>query len=617
MSEETRRPGCFTRVFQGLDIFRKVVLNLVFFFLLFLFLILLFSGEDLPEVPDGGALVIAPQGAIVEKHTTDPAERAIAEALDDPILEVLLRDVLDGLEMAAEDDRIQAVVLDLNGLGSVGPSKLLEIEAALAKVREAGKTIVATADVYSQHAYYLAAQADEVFMHDVGLAVLQGYGAYPVYFREGLDRLGVDVNVFRVGTYKSAVEPFLRNDMSPEAEEANLDWLSDLWTVYVDGVAEAREIPAQAVRDTVQNLRAGLESRNGDTAQYALDTGFVDTIGSRQDFEDRMLELVGEDESGETFAQISLRDYLRAERLPDILPSQRRVAVLVAQGPIVDGRGDEASVGGESFAEQIRNARHDDSVKAIVLRVDSPGGSAFASELIRQELVAARAEGLPVVVSMSSVAASGGYWISTASDEIWALPNTITGSIGIFGIIPTFEDPMQEYLGANVDGVGTTDWAGAFRLDMELGEDAAAVIQLIIEKGYRDFLERVSESRGMTVEQVDEIAQGRVWSGQDALARGLVDELGGLEGAVARAAELADLEDFDVYYPQPDLDWIDQIFVDMSAKLLSRVGPRVLPTPTASGPVRDVYDWIARESRRLELFNDPRGAYAYCFCEVE
>lgn len=617
MTDETKQTGCFGRVFRGLDLFRKVVLNLVFFFLLFLFLVLLFSGEDLPEVPDGGALVIAPEGTIVEKYTTDPLERAIADALDGPIREVLLRDVIDGLELATEDDDIQAVVLDLNGLGGVGPSKLLEIERALEGVRDAGKTIVATADVYSQHGYYLAARADEVYVHDLGGAVLQGYGVYQAYFKEGLDRLGVDVNVFRVGEYKSAVEPFLRDDMSPEAEEANLAWLGDLWTVFVDGVAEARGMDASAVRGYVQDLRSGLAAREGDSARYALDSGLVDHVGGRQAFEDRMIELVGHDEEEESFARVSLKDYLRVERPPEILPSQRRVAVLVAQGPIVDGEGDEATVGGDAFAREIRRAREDDSVKAVVLRVDSPGGSAFASEIIRQELAAARADGLPVVVSMSSVAASGGYWISTASDEIWALPNTITGSIGIFGVIPTFEDPLEEYLGTHVDGVGTTEWSDAFRLDMELEEDAAAVIQLLIEKGYRDFLERVAQARDMTTEQVDQIARGRVWSGEDAHARGLVDELGGLDGAVARAAELAELEDYDVYYPQPEMDWLDQLFVDMSAQMLARVRPQMLRSSAVPGPVRNLYDWIARESQRLALFNDPRGTYAYCFCEVQ
>lgn len=617
MTEETttKRPrrGIFSRLWGALDATRRVTINLLFLAVVIFVLVLLFSDSG-PEVPQKTALVIAPQGAVVEQLEGDPIDRAFAEAMDQLEPQTLFRDVLEALETARTDDRVEVVVLDLNQMAGIGPSKLRELSAAVGGLREAGKQVIATSDNYTQHTYYVASLADEVFLHDMGMVLLEGYSSYNSYFKDGLDRLEVDVNVFRVGEYKSAVEPFLRNDMSAEAKEANLAWLGDLWGTYLQDVAAARAVDPSQLSQYIESYQTLLAAHDGDTARVALEAGLVDRIGSRGDFEARMIELLGEDEETRTFPQVDMESYLTATR-PAVEPFGDKVAVVVASGQILDGRQPPGTIGGDSTAELIREARMDEAVKALVLRVDSPGGSAFASEIIRQELEAARRQGLPVVVSMSSVAASGGYWISTASDEIWAQPNTITGSIGIFGLFPTFQKPLQKYLGTTVDGVGTTPMAGAFRLDRPLDPEIGQTIQTVIERGYQDFLERVAEAREMTPEQVDRIARGRVWSGADAHELGLVDQLGGLPEAIASAAEKAGVSDYRVWYPEPELDFLDQVLIDMTATVAAKLGAGVKSTlPPA--PVRSLYGLLSREAERLTRLNDPNGVYAYCFCEV-
>jgi protease-4 len=506
-------------------------------------------------------------------------------------------------------------------------TKLEDLRDAVAGFKTSGKTVLATADDYSQTAYYLAAQADEIYLHEMGLVVLPGFGRYVTHFKDGLDRLGVDVHVFRVGEYKSAVEPFLRNDMSDEAKEANLDWLGDLWRAWIADVAAARGLSEERLLDYVHRFPELLRQQAGDAARAALEAGLVDHVGERDMVRDRLVELVGEDETTHSFQGVSYQDYLahlgsdRAS-LGGGSGDDDQVAVLVARGDILDGRRPPGEIGGDSTAALVRQARDDDTVKALVLRVDSGGGSAFASEVIRRELELLREAGKPVVISMGTVAASGGYWIATASDEIWASPTTITGSIGIFGIFPTFQKPLARYLGMHVDGVGTTPLAGALRPDRELSAEAAEAIQQITDRGYQEFLDRVAEARGMTPEEVDRIARGRVWSGEDAHAKGLVDHLGGLDQAIAAAAQRAGLEGgYGITWLEQELDFEEQLAADLlsrATEVFGLEGRARMPAAAALGAVEP----LLRSAGSLDgvtraALADPRGLVAHCLCEVE
>jgi protease-4 len=500
------------------------------------------------------------------------------------------------------------LVLDLSAFSGARLTKLEDVRDAIVDFKTGGKQVIATADTYTQDGYYLAAFADEILVHEMGMVVLEGFGRYRMYLKDGIDKLGLDVHVFRVGEYKSAVEPYLRNDMSPEAREADSEWLGDLWRIYLDEVAAARGLSAASIDEYAQNLPRFVAAAGGDTARAALDAGLVDAALSRIGVRDRLIELVGEDEDSHSFNQVAFDDYL--ETLDDDRFGRKakgdRVGVVVARGTILDGSQPPGTIGGDSTAALIRQARTDDHVKAIVLRVDSGGGSAFASEVIRRECEAARADGKPVIASMGSVAASGGYWISTASDQIWAYPSTITGSIGIFGVIPTYQRPLAELLGVRVDGVGTAPLVGV-RPDRELSPEVGELVQGVIDHGYLEFLERVAASRGMTVEEVDPIARGRVWSGQDAFDRGLVDHLGNLDDAIAAAAELAGLgEGYQVSYIEKKLSLRDRILGQIAVRAVAVLGPELRRPSGLDEVVRQVEDAAAE----LTALNDPNHAYA-------
>src|SRR5512137_1709359 len=490
-----------TTFWRGLDTSRRIFANLLLLALLVALVAALVLGG--PKVPRGAALVIAPRGEIVEQLTATTPRSLIAGALGEANKETLLQDLVDAIRAAKEDPRIGSLYLDLSQMGSCGITKLQDLRDAV------------------------AAAADEVWMHPLGGVILEGLGRWRTYYKEGIDRLGIDWHVFKVGEYKSAVEPFIRNGPSPEAREADLKWLSNLWAVWLQEVATSRKLQPADLSSYIDEMPDRVAAARGDLSRLALDARLVDKLGHRDEIRARMIELAGEDEKEKSFRQVSVEDYLEA-RGGDRSGAGGRgdaVAVVVAKGDILDGKQPAGTIGGDSTAKLIRRARQDDKVKAIVLRVDSPGGSAFASEVIRREMVLARKEGKPVVVSMGSLAASGGYWISTASDEIWASPATITGSIGIFGMLPTIDKPLARYLGVRVDGVGTTRLSGAARIDRPMQPEVGRI--------FEDFLARVSEARSMPRDEVDKIARGRVWSGKDALERRLVDKMGGLREAIA------------------------------------------------------------------------------------
>ncbi len=612
------RTNPLSRLFKGIwgaiDATRKVTVNLLFLVIVVALLVIVFSSDD-PEIADKTALVIAPKGQLVEQLTAKGIEQMIDEARGTASPETLLKDVVDAIEAAKDDDRVEVLVLNLSSFSGARLTKLQDVGKAIDDFKTSGKKVVAMADFYGQDAYYLAAHADEIITHSMGAVILEGYGRYRMYYKEGIDKLGLDVHIFKVGTYKSAVEPYLLNGMSDYAKEANSEWLGDLWRIYLEDVAAARGTTPERLNEYAQGFAPVMGEANGDTAKAALDFGLADQALTRVEMRDYLIELVGEDEETHSYNKIAFAEYLKTlddDRFGHDAKGDR-VGIVVARGMILDGTQPAGKIGGDSTAALIRQARNDEDVKAIVLRVDSGGGSAFASEVIRRECEAARADGKPVIASMGSVAASGGFWISTSTDQIWAHPSTITGSIGIFGMIPTYQRPLAEYLGVHVDGISTAPLAGV-RLDRALSPEIGDVIQLMIEHGYREFLQRVADSRGMTTEEVDAVAQGRVWSGIDAYELGLVDHLGDLDDAVVAAAELAELgDDYAVTYIEKKEKFKDKMIREMMAQA---VGVTDQDLSTASA-LDEMLRQIERTAADFAALNDPNHAYVLSNIETD
>lgn len=609
------------RLFRGLwlaaDGTRKV---LHLFLLLFVFSVVLGAlSVSAPKLPEQAALVIRPVGDLVEQLEGDPFERALNQLLGDPNPQTLVQDVLDGLAFAKDDDRIKAVVLELDNLGGGGLSKLQRIAAAVEDFRGSGKPVIATADAYSQNGYYLAAHADEVYMHPDGVLMLRGYGVYLNYFKEAIDKLRIDWNVFKVGTHKSAVEPFTRNDMSPEDRESMERLTNRFWDLYSTDVERARALDGETLDSLLTNFVSHVRNAGGSTARVAVEFGLVDELLVREQVSTRIGQYAGMDRDDPAlYNAAELDDYLEQMRMlrggPD---GERNVAVIVAAGEILNGRQAPGTVGGDSTAEQLRRARLDDTVEAIVLHVDSPGGSAFASEVIRNEIQGIREAGIPVVASMSSVAASGGYWIAMAADRIYASPSTVTGSIGIFGMFPTFQRSLAS-LGITTDGTGTSLWAGELRPDRAMSEDAKELVQVIIEEGYDDFTRKVARHRGMEQAEVDRVAQGQVWTGEDALAHGLVDALGTLDDAVAAAAGLAELEP-DSYgrkYYEEELTPAERLALQLLGGART-VGLDLRAFARRDSSLERVAEAVSAALAPALRFNDPKGIYAHCFCRFE
>ena len=608
----------FAGLWRALDGLRKL-LHLILLLLIFGVLIGVLRGS-VPRVPAKAALLVAPEGQLVEQLSGEPVERAVEEVRGEERAETLLWDLTDSIRAAATDSRIQALALDLEKFGTGTQPSLEELAAALREFRASGKKVIAYGAELTQERYYLAAQADEIYLDPMGFVLIDGYDRYRTYLKDALDKLGVGINVFRVGTFKSAVETFTRTSMSPEDREESLSYLGALWSGYQQAVTRARKLPADALARYVDTLAKTVPAARGNAAQVALRAGLVTGVKTRLEAEQRLIAMVGTDESSGSFQSVSATDYVRIARAQKKLRAdgKPRVGVIVASGEILDGDQPPGTIGGESTAKLIRQARLDKEVKAVVLRVDSPGGSVMASEEIYRELLALRATGKPLVVSMSGYAASGGYYISAPADEIWASPATLTGSIGIFAIIPTVDKTLDK-VGISVDGVGTTPLSGQLRIDRPLGEEARALLQSQIDRGYDEFVSRVAAGRKKTPEQVDTIAQGRVWAGGDAHRLGLVDHLGSFNEAVKAAARRAKLTEYAPEFIEPELSWAQQLALELRSRL-ARVFLllflRASPGERALSELAQRFDPATREVTRLARFSVPDRLYAYCFCEV-
>ena len=508
----------------------KDALVLLFLILFFALLYAGLKGRPNPGIADG-ALLLSLNGALVEQ----PSPVSFSEAAGSTATkQYRLRDVLTAIDAAGSDARVKTIVLDLDGFTGGGQVGLSDVGEALDRFKKSGKPVLAYATGYTDDGYQLAAHASEIWLDPMGLTLFAGPGGSRPYFKGLIDKVGANVHVYRVGKFKSFVEPYTRSEASPEAKAANVALAGSLWTNWQNEVAKAR--PKAKLAQFTADPQAAVGEQG--LAQAALANGIVDKLGSRAEFGRRVAALAGAGLRGTPFATIALPAFASAHPYQS---GDGAIAVATVAGNIVDGDADAGTAGGETIARLIDRAVQGGKTKAIVLRVDSPGGSALASDRIRQSLVAARARGIPVVVSMGNVAASGGYWVTTAADRVFAEPATITGSIGVFGIIPTFEGALAK-IGVTSDGVKTTPLSG--QPDIIGGTNPAfdTLIQRSVEGTYGRFITLVSNARHLPIERVHEIAQGRVWDGGSARQLGLVDQFGGIDDAIAAAAKLAKLD---------------------------------------------------------------------------
>lgn len=601
--------GFFKWTWRLLNFVRELVLNLFFIFLVVVCVgIWMQVKSSNAEHSNRGALLLDIAGVVVDKPSSSSKlgvlGRQLFGASSDRLQENSLFDIVETIRQAKEDRNITGIVMDLKNFAGADQPSMQYIGKALREFRDSGKPVYAVGDNFSQGQYYLASFANKIFLSPQGVVDLHGFATNGLYYKSLLEKLKVSTHVFRVGTYKSAVEPFIRDDMSPAAREADNRWVGELWQNYLNTIAANRQVPAQQIFPGAQAMLEGLTKVGGDTAKYALDNKLVDQLASSAEVEKALSKQFGWSDADKNYSAISYYDYALKK------PSENgdSVAVIFANGAIMDGEETPGNVGGDTTASQIRDARLDPKVKAIVLRVNSPGGSVSASEVIRAELAAAKAAGKPVVVSMGGMAASGGYWISTPANYIVANPSTLTGSIGIFGVINTFENSL-DYVGVHTDGVATSPLADV-AATKALPPEVQQMIQLSIESGYKRFLSIVSQSRNKTPEQIDQIAQGHVWTGQDAKANGLVDALGDFDDAVAKAAELAKLKQWHIDYYQDEPTFFDQVITSMSASVRAAMPSALqayLPAPLA--PVAGA---VKAESDKLAAFNDPQNRYAFC-----
>jgi protease-4 len=593
---------------------RKLVLNLLFLVFLVIIVQLVLTAGEAVEIRTTTTLVLQPRGEVVEQFTGSPADQALEQALGRDRLETRLRDMLQAIEHATDDDRITQMVIDPGYMWGIGLASLKELELAVGRFRASGKNVISVVNNLDQQQYYLAALADEIWLSPNGMVWIDGYANYRQYYRQGLDKLEVEVNLFRAGEYKTAMEPFVRDDMSPEAKEANLFWIGSLWQQYLEGISLQRGIPLEALSTAINQFSNRLQAVDGDFARFAMELGLVDRFVSRPQARRELAELGAANDRGDSFRQIGFEDYLGVTDPDTFRKSKSRVAVVVAEGEIARGKQPPGRVGADSTTRELRRAARDETVKALVLRINSPGGEVFASEQIRLELQAIRDAGKTVVVSMGDVAASGGYWIAMASDEVWASPATITGSIGVFGMIPTFADTLGK-IGIHSDGVGTTPLAGKLRLDRPLDQDLGLIFQASVERTYQNFLSMVADARSSTVEEIDKVARGRVWSGVQAKELNLVDRMGTVQEAIESAARISGLKDgYEVFWMEPEISGLERFLLDMTASAVAKFGAvSVTPSNRMSGFVESLLEdvlFLASSDRQLTIA-------AHCLCGVD
>ncbi|HHF7125449.1 TPA: signal peptide peptidase SppA [Haemophilus influenzae] len=599
---------------KALCFIRDLVMNVVFLGFVFLLMaIISFSsgGKKSITLTGEGALLLNLDGYLADnRDETLRWQDALSELNGEHVpRKISTFDVVFAIQQAEDDPKIKGLVLDLNYFEGADLPALDFIGSAISHFKDAGKPVIAYADNYSQGQYYLASFADEIYLNSIGSVDIHGLSQENLYFKEMLDKLAVTPHIFRVGTYKSAVEPFLRNDMSAEAKANMQRWLGEMWNNYVLSVSENRNIKKDNVLPNAKQYLSDLKALKGNSTAYAQQRGLVTDVVTRLDLDKKLTALFGKGSDGKANL-IEFDDYLT--QLPDRLEHYNvpnKIVVVNVEGAIIDGESDDENSGGDTIARILRKAYDDNSVKAVVLRVNSPGGSAFASEIIRQETENLQKIGKPVIVSMGAMAASGGYWISSTADYIIADENTITGSIGIFAMFPTFENSIKK-IGVSSDGVSTTELANTSAFS-PLAKPVQDIYQTEIEHGYDRFLEIVSKGRQLSKTQVDKLAQGQVWLGSDAFQNGLVDEIGSFNEAVNKAEQLVNQRQ-DTAVQDFSVEW----FTDDNVSLIS-----TLLRDTKKGAQEQLAKWLGlpapiqklqKELNVLTKFNDPKGQYLYC-----
>ncbi|EWS68035.1 protease 4 [Vibrio vulnificus] len=605
----------FKGIWKAITFVRLALTNLIFLLSVALVYFVYFYGHDTqPQVEQPSALVLNLSGPIVEQSLyINPMDSFAGSLFGEEIpKENVLFDVVDTIRYAKDDEKITGLVLSLRDMPETNLTKLRYIAKALNEFKASGKPIYAIGSFYNQSQYYLASYADKIYLAPDGGVMLKGYSAFSLYYKTLLEKLDVTTHVFRVGTYKSAIEPFVRDDMSPAAKESATRWLTQLWGAYVDDVANNRKIDPKTLNPSMEEFLSQLKSVNGDLAALSIKLGLVDELATRQQLRAQLAEKFGAS-GDDSYKAISYYDY-RATMRDNFDVNADDIAVVVASGTIMDGQQPRGTVGGDTVAGLLRQARNDDKVKAVVLRVDSPGGSAFASEVIRNEVQALKDAGKPIVVSMSSLAASGGYWISMSADKIIAQPTTLTGSIGIFSVITTFEKGFNK-LGIYTDGVGTSPFSGE-GISTGLSKGASQAFQMGIEHGYQRFISLVGDNRDLSLDAVDKVAQGRVWTGYDALHHGLVDQIGDFDDAVAEAAKMAQLENYNLYWVEEPLSPTEQFIQEFMKQVKISMGVDIQSILPSS--LQPAAQQMEQHASLLQNFNDPKGYYAFCLnCEVQ
>ncbi len=602
----------FRWVGKFLSSVRVFTLNIAFLALFFFIILAIInqSTDKEEQVAESGALLLSLSGDIVEeKQSSDPITILINEQLGFNNLptETLFQDILDAIEAAADDSNVKSILLDLSNMGSIGLNQLQAIGKALTEFKSSGKKVIAAEDFYEQKAYYLASFADEIYLNPMGAVDLHGIGTYRLYFKDAIDKLKINYNIFRVGTFKSALEPVMRNSMSTAAKSQNMSWLSALWKTISSDIIRERKLSRNSISSYTENIDQMLISAGGDTAELALQAGLVDGLKNRAELRKYLTQINGRNEEG-GFKHIPFNNYLgniprSYSEAPD---SEGAIGIIIAQGAILTGKQPVGFIGGDSLANLVRKAREDNDIDGLVIRIVSGGGSVFASEIIRQEILEFKKSGKPLVISMGTVAASGGYWIAADADEIWASPVTLTGSIGIFAAIPTFENSLSE-LGIYNDGVGTTSLAAALDITRPLSPLLKKAININLHHGYEQFLDIVSKGRSIDSLKMRTVAEGRVFDGKKALQLGLVDKLGSLEDAIQSAAALAHLENYNASYIRRPLSVKEEFL-----QILSRSMVTTLISANIPPAILETFARLLQPVKEILLFNDPKGLYAHC-----
>lgn len=612
-SQQKNQPGLLSRFFSGLwsviNGIRIVIINIVFL-LIVLIVVIALSSQKTPVLPQEFALRVAPSGLLVDQRSyIDPASLLLSDVSPEDS-ETVVRELVDAINHAANDKRVTTLVLEPDFLLAGGISKLQEIGQALDNFKSSGKKIIAFGDNFTQEQYYLASYADEIYLNDMGSIFLTGYGTYRNYFKGALDKLEINFHVFRSGKFKDAVEPLLREDMSAESKEHNSQWLNELWNQYTRHVEQARGLPEGSLNDYINNMDTNLRTANGSSAQLALDKGLVDELKNSQAVQNLLIEQLGKSDAGHFYNGVDTSVYL-ADVKRGQLPKADKIGLLVASGNILDGHQPDGNIGSYTLADILQRVRQENAIKALVIRVDSGGGSSFASEVIRTEIEATRAAGIPVFISMGSLAASGGYWMAAGGDEIWATPTTLTGSIGVFGAFPTLEKTFAN-IGMTTDGIGTTGLAGAARPDRELSPQASTIIQLTVDNIYQRFITLVAEARDKETAEIERVAEGRVWSGMTAKELGLVDELGSLNDVIAAAAKHVNVEDYSVEVVSQQLSAREMFLRQLASGNAGALAPKVWVNKFAALDVQQQLIPLLKPLAALGKMNDPHAIYASC-----